>query len=340
MFSKELESLIQATLEDGILEDYEKEALVKRAQKEGVDLAELEIYINAQLQKRKRELNQKKKEASAIQAKEELEYEKERAKELRQCPKCGEFIPQLSTVCPACGHIIEKNKTDDKMVFLVQLLKKIISGEIKPKDNHIKDIPKDDYDRNKQYYDILMGGKMTKSGNVYCRFNYQAILSEASLYKDNPEIKDLLDQIEESIKKENSTSTKILRFLKRNLWWMIVVLIVIGFYVKCEMNSPERITSNVIELINEDKLSEAKDVVMGIEFEHGLHQIQDYDAMFLAVIKEYINRGDFDTAEIVALAYRSKLEFSFDWDDAPTYKYLKSLYKKEGRDFSSLQYDE
>ena len=39
MFSKELENLIQATLEDGVLEEYEKTALVKRAQAEGVDVS-------------------------------------------------------------------------------------------------------------------------------------------------------------------------------------------------------------------------------------------------------------------------------------------------------------
>ena len=55
MFSKELENLIQATLEDGVLEDYERAALVKRATAEGVDLTELEIYINSILQKRKKE---------------------------------------------------------------------------------------------------------------------------------------------------------------------------------------------------------------------------------------------------------------------------------------------
>lgn len=60
--------------------------------------------------------------------------------------------------------------------------------------------------------------------------------------------------------------------------------------------------------------------------------------MFLAVIKEYANKGDFDIAETVALAYRSKLQFSSHWIDAPTYKYLKSLYKKEVRDF--LHYEQ
>lgn len=60
MFSPELENLIQATLEDGMLEDYEKAALVKRAQAEGADLTELEIYINSILQKRKKEADKEK----------------------------------------------------------------------------------------------------------------------------------------------------------------------------------------------------------------------------------------------------------------------------------------
>ena len=60
MFSPELENLIQATLEDGILEVKEEAALIKRAQAEGVDIAELEIYINSILQKRKREADKEK----------------------------------------------------------------------------------------------------------------------------------------------------------------------------------------------------------------------------------------------------------------------------------------
>ena len=40
MFSKELDNLIQSSLEDGVLEEYEKAALIKRAQAESVDLIE------------------------------------------------------------------------------------------------------------------------------------------------------------------------------------------------------------------------------------------------------------------------------------------------------------
>ena len=60
MFSIELENLIQATLEDGVLEENGKAALVRRAEREGVDLAELEIYINSLLQNRARELESQK----------------------------------------------------------------------------------------------------------------------------------------------------------------------------------------------------------------------------------------------------------------------------------------
>lgn len=86
MFSKEMENLIQATLEDGVLEENEKAALIKRAQKEGVDLDELEIYINSLLQKRQRELNIKNKEAKEAQAQADLEYEKNEQKNFVNVP--------------------------------------------------------------------------------------------------------------------------------------------------------------------------------------------------------------------------------------------------------------
>lgn len=96
MFSKELENLINASLEDGVLEEYEKAAIVKRAQAEGVDLTELEIYINSILQRRKRELNEKKEE-------EYKELERQKQNEIgKVCPKCGKQVPPLTLVCD-CG---------------------------------------------------------------------------------------------------------------------------------------------------------------------------------------------------------------------------------------------
>lgn len=123
MFSKELESLIQATLEDGILEDNEKAALVKRAQNEGVDLDELEIYINSILQKRKRELNEKK----------ESEYsqiEKEKKAALgKVCPKCGRQVAPLTLVCECGFEFIEHKKTESAVEKLANKIDEINSSE-------------------------------------------------------------------------------------------------------------------------------------------------------------------------------------------------------------------
>lgn len=97
MFSKELENLIQATLEDGVLEEYEKAALVKRATAEGVDITELEIYINSILQKRQRELNEKKNAEFA-----KVEQQKKEAFG-KVCPACGKQVKAMTLRCE-CGY--------------------------------------------------------------------------------------------------------------------------------------------------------------------------------------------------------------------------------------------
>ena len=122
MFSKEMEALIEATLADGVLTDQEKTALINRAEKEGVDLNELEIYIQSILQKRQQELEKKSREALAQHEEADLESEKLRAKTLRVCPKCGTQIPHLSNACPNCGFIIEKTELDEKLVVLIELI--------------------------------------------------------------------------------------------------------------------------------------------------------------------------------------------------------------------------
>lgn len=101
MFSKEFEALIEATLQDGVLEDNEKAVLARRAEKEGVDLAELEVYINSLLQKRQQELAATQRKAMKEQ---EEELKKMEMGELRICPSCGKPVPQGASSCKFCGH--------------------------------------------------------------------------------------------------------------------------------------------------------------------------------------------------------------------------------------------
>ena len=130
MFSKEMEALIQATLEDGRLEENEKSALVKRAQKEGIDLDELEIYINSLQQKRQRELKEKNDELD-----EKLEKEKKEAFG-RTCPNCGKQVPPLTLKCE-CGYEFTKRKTVSSVQLLSEKIEKIYSSGYGDKEQKI-----------------------------------------------------------------------------------------------------------------------------------------------------------------------------------------------------------
>lgn len=126
MFSKELENLIQATLEDGILEDYEKAALVKRAQAEGVDLAELEIYINSIMQKRKREL------AQSEDARQAAIDKKKKEAFGRTCPNCGKQLPPMTLKCE-CGYEVASNKSTSSVQVLMDKIEQVRSAPFKSK---------------------------------------------------------------------------------------------------------------------------------------------------------------------------------------------------------------
>lgn len=145
MFSKELENLIQATLEDGILEDYEKAALVKRAEAEGVDLAELEIYINSILQRRKREL------AKEQDAKQEIFDQKKKEAFGRTCPNCGKQVPPLTLKCD-CGYEFTANHQISSVQILSEKIEKILE---KPLPNNDEKRKEEIENRDQQIREII-----------------------------------------------------------------------------------------------------------------------------------------------------------------------------------------
>lgn len=135
MFSERLERLIEAALQDGQLTEQEKAAIIKRAEAEGEDINEVDIYIQSLQQKRQQEFNEKAQRAAteemvaqkkAREARDAAaaEEEKERAKLLRKCPACGTPIPATTNVCPNCGHIVESSDITNKISNMIRLIKK------------------------------------------------------------------------------------------------------------------------------------------------------------------------------------------------------------------------
>lgn len=146
MFSKQMENLIQATLEDGKLEENEKAALIKRAQKEGIDLDELEIYINSLLQKRKRELNKEN------EAREEKHQQVKKEAFGRVCPNCGKQVPPLTLKCD-CGYEFTKGKSVSSVQLLSDKIEAILSKpyrESDPNSDEYKEEVRQRYQRVKE----------------------------------------------------------------------------------------------------------------------------------------------------------------------------------------------
>ena len=148
MFSKELENLINATLEDGVLEEYEKAALVKRAQAEGVDLTELEIYINSILQRRKRE------RTKAEEARQEIIDKKKKEAYGRVCPNCGKQVNSMTLKCD-CGYEFTNNTVRSSVQILADKIEQISSKPYSSKELDPYDKFKEDNQKIKKIVDAI-----------------------------------------------------------------------------------------------------------------------------------------------------------------------------------------
>jgi hypothetical protein len=115
MFSKEMEALIEATLQDGVLTDQEKAVLVKRAQREGIDVDELDVYIQSLLQKRHQ----------AEAAQEAYEDRASKIGSVRRCPNCGYNVPSGFAACPQCGQTFNVVESTGSWQKLQEKLDKI-----------------------------------------------------------------------------------------------------------------------------------------------------------------------------------------------------------------------
>ena len=96
MYNEEMEALIQAALQDGVVTDKEREILKRRAAKEGIDVDEFEMVLDARIAKLQKETNTP---PPAPTQNKTSSYQGD----VRKCPACGTIVPPLSLRCPGCG---------------------------------------------------------------------------------------------------------------------------------------------------------------------------------------------------------------------------------------------
>ena len=112
MFSEELNKLIEASLVDGVITDQERTVIRKRALLEGVDPDEVDLMLDAEIQK----IRQKQEEAVA---------------KVKKCPACGEIIPAMSVICPSCGYEFRDIEANSSVKNLFSMVNEIYSSNEK-----------------------------------------------------------------------------------------------------------------------------------------------------------------------------------------------------------------
>lgn len=89
LIPEELNALIQQYLTDGVLTDKERQVILNKAEKMGLDRDEIDLYLDAEVQK--------------IDQQTDAAVRKQKGK---TCPFCGGSVPLLTDKCPHCGEPI------------------------------------------------------------------------------------------------------------------------------------------------------------------------------------------------------------------------------------------
>ena len=307
---QELDDLIKEYLSDGIISPKERQVLLNKAQTLGLNLDEVDLYIDAQQQKADQAI------ASAMN--------KRRGK---TCPFCGSSIPELTDKCPNCGG----NITPEASKELAEIIEHLESALVNFKSG-------EDIDKSKAEVE-----RYARQARMY--------------YGNNPKIQRLLEEVEaESEAAEADAKKKYwLNFVFKNMRKIMSAIFVLVLFGLCYyfVNSSERekeekqvqeLGNEVVELVNNGELDKAKAKLISVSVPRELYKgigtsaiVQEYDAMYLALINAYIKEGDLDEAEEVGNAFRSKINNDLSWKDASSYQTLKQAFKKRGRDFSALK---
>lgn len=101
---EELDLLIQEYLTDGIITEKERKVLLRKAQSLGLDVDEIDLYIDAQQQKADQVID------AAVK--------KQRG---QSCPFCGGSVPQLVDKCPHCGQTITVEASEEMKEIIENL---------------------------------------------------------------------------------------------------------------------------------------------------------------------------------------------------------------------------
>ena len=310
---EELDNLIQEYLSDGIISDKERKVLLNKAQALGLNLDEVDLYIDAQQQKADQSV------AAAVS--------KRRGK---TCPFCGESIPELTDKCPYCGKNITPEASEELKSLIRNLQYYLERYQERPSAG-----------RKAEIESYIRKAKMYYGNNP--KVQYLVEETENSIKERIAEIKKQSRNILivlacgmlfcfmcmiPAFISENTPESKARRQAQQQ-----------------ELNVADEqikeLGDQVVELIGTGNLDSAKTTIASFSipkvYKSGYSIASNFDDMYLALINAYINNGDLDNAEVVGSIFKLKINDDDDWKETSCYKTLKKAFKKNDRDFSALK---
>lgn len=119
LYPQEFQELLNEYLTDGVISARERQALLNKARNLGLDVEEVDLYLDAQQHK----LNQQMDAAGP-------------ARGGRRCPHCGSDVPDLTELCPYCDNLISP-QANRELTALIENLEEALF-ELKTSDNFAK----------------------------------------------------------------------------------------------------------------------------------------------------------------------------------------------------------
>ena len=306
---QELDDLIKEYLTDGIISAKERQVLLNKAQALGLNVDEVDLYIDAQQQKADQAV------AAAVN--------KRRGK---TCPYCGESIPELTDKCPYCGKNITPEASEelkrlihDLQYYLERYIQRQRDGRKAEVESYIR--------KAKMYY-----GNNPK---------VQCLVEETE-----ESIKETIANGKKVIRNTFIVLACLILFC---FMCMIPTFISENSEEpkahQQELNvankQVEELGDQVVELIGTGDLDSAKTTIVSFSipkvYKSSYSIASEFDNMYLALINAYINNGDLDNAEVVGSIFKLKINDDDDWKETSCYKTLKKAFKENDRDFSALK---
>lgn len=314
---QELDDLIKEYLTDGIISTKERQVLLNKAQALGLNVDEVDLYIDAQQQKADQAV------AAAMN--------KRRGK---TCPYCGSSVPELTDKCPNCGSNITpeaSEELEDIFEHLESALVNFKSGE--------------DVEKNKAEVErYVRKARMYYGNNPKIQRLLDEVEAESEAAKVDAKKRFWLDLI----RRNKQIVIIVVGFIGLAVFCFTVYnLLSPDKAYNNALKEVEATTEQVVDMINDGNFKGAKSKLTTLSFavvegsDHKFVTITDFDGAYLALIKAYIKADDLDNAEEVGAAFMGKIDNEMTWQDTSCYKTLKKEFKKRSRDFSALksQYD-